>query len=204
MNKALRTAWPPVMVLAAFAVLAELAKALGWLPVTIPAPSQVVAVIPTQWADLVWHATGTLRSALMGYALAAAVALALASVALSVSGAERPVLGLGVAIDCFPLIALAPIFVIWLGQGTALYVTIAAVAAFFPLLVGLVQGFKSAEPTMRELFHVMAADRGQRLRLLMLPAALPFIFQAMKIAAPLRYLARSSRNGSGQSAGLAR
>jgi NitT/TauT family transport system permease protein len=188
MMGALRHAWPPVAVLIALAALVELAKAMGWLPVTIPAPSQVAAVIPAQWADLLWHAGGTLRSALMGYALAAAVALALASVALSVAGAERPVLGIGVAIDCFPLIALAPIFVIWLGQGVALYVTIAAVAAFFPLLVGLVQGFKSAEPTMRELFHVMAADRGQRLRLLLFPAALPYIFQAMKTAAPLALL----------------
>jgi NitT/TauT family transport system permease protein len=188
MMGALRHAWPPVAVLIALAALVELAKAMGWLPVTIPAPSQVAAVIPAQWADLLWHAGGTLRSALMGYALAAAVAVALASVALSVAGAERPVLGIGVAIDCFPLIALAPIFVIWLGQGVALYVTIAAVAAFFPLLVGLVQGFKSAEPTMRELFHVMAADRGQRLRLLLFPAALPYIFQAMKTAAPLALL----------------
>jgi ABC-type nitrate/sulfonate/bicarbonate transport system permease component len=188
MSAALRSGWPPAAVLLAVALLAELAKASGWLPVTIPAPSQVAATIPAQWADLVWHATGTLRSALMGYALAAAVALALASLALSVAGAERPVLGLGVAIDCFPLIALAPIFVIWLGQGPALYITIAAVAAFFPLLVGLVQGFKSAEPRMRDLFHVMAADRGQRLRLLMFPAALPYIFQAMKIAAPLALL----------------
>jgi NitT/TauT family transport system permease protein len=180
--------WPPVAVLLAVAMLAELAKALDWLPVTIPAPSQVIATVPVQWVDLVWHATGTLRAALMGYLLAGAAALALASLALSVAGAERPVLGLGVAIDCFPLIAIAPIIVIWLGQGIALYVTISAIAAFFPLLMGFVQGFRSAEPTMRELFHVMAADRGQRLRLLLLPSALPYIFQAMKIAAPLALL----------------
>jgi ABC-type nitrate/sulfonate/bicarbonate transport system permease component len=188
MTGAFRTAWPPAAVLLALALLAELAKALNWLPVTIPAPSQVAAVIPAQWADLVWHATGTLRSALLGYTLAAATALALASIALSVSGAERPVLGFGVAVDCFPLIALAPIIVIWVGQGPVLYIIISAIAAFFPLLVGIVQGFKSTDATMRELFHVMAADRGQRLRLLMLPAALPFIFQAMKIAAPLALL----------------
>ena len=145
MTAAFRTAWPPAAVLLALALLAELAKAMGWLPVTIPAPSQVATVIPAQWADLVWHATGTLRSALLGYTLAAATALALASIALSVSGAERPVLGFGVAVDCFPLIALAPIIVIWVGQGLLLYVIISAIAAFFPLLVGIIQGFKSSQ-----------------------------------------------------------
>jgi NitT/TauT family transport system permease protein len=188
MKEMLQTAWPPLMVLVVLALIAEAAKALGWLPITIPAPSQVAAVIPAQAADLWWHASGTLRSAILGYALAGAVALALGAVALSLAGAERAVLGFGVAVDCVPLIALAPIFVVWLGQGLALHATIAAIAAFFPMLVGVVQGFKSTEPTSRELFHVMAADRGQRLRLLMLPAALPFIFQALKIAAPLALL----------------
>lgn len=179
---------PPAIVLLTVAFGMEALKAANMLPITIPAPSQIVAVIPEQAADLIYHAGGTIRSAVLGNLIAAVAALALASVALSVKGAERPVISLGVLIDCFPLIALAPIFVIFLGQGPTLYVTIAAIASFFPLLLGAVKGFKATDRNARELFHVMAASRGQRLRLLALPSALPYIFAAMKVAAPLAIL----------------
>jgi ABC-type nitrate/sulfonate/bicarbonate transport system permease component len=179
---------PPVIVLLTVAFGMEALKAANLLPITIPAPSQIIAVIPEQAADLIYHAGGTIRSAVLGYLIAALVALALASLALSVKGAERPVVSLGVLIDCFPLIALAPIFVIFLGQGPTLYVTIAAIASFFPLLLGAVKGFKATDRNARELFHVMAASRGQRLRLLALPSSLPYIFAAMKVAAPLAIL----------------
>lgn len=179
---------PPAIVLLTVAFGMETLKAANMLPITIPAPSQIVAVIPEQAADLIYHAGGTIRSAVLGYLIAAVAALALASVALSVKGAERPVISLGVLIDCFPLIALAPIFVIFLGQGPTLYVTIAAIASFFPLLLGAVKGFKATDRNARELFHVMAASCGQRLRLLALPSSLPYIFAAMKVAAPLAIL----------------
>lgn len=179
---------PPAIVLLTVAFGMEALKAANMLPITIPAPSQIVAVIPEQAADLIYHAGGTIRSAVLGNLIAAVAALALASVALSVKGAERPVISLGVLIDCFPLIALAPIFVIFLGQGPTLYVTIAAIASFFPLLLGAVKGFKATDRNARELFHVMAASCGQRLRLLALPSSLPYIFAAMKVAAPLAIL----------------
>jgi NitT/TauT family transport system permease protein len=179
---------PPALVLLTIGFGLEAMKAADWLPITIPAPSQIIAVIPEQAADLIYHAGGTIRSAILGYLVAAAAALTLASVALSVKGAERPVISLGVLIDCFPLIALAPIFVIFLGQGPILYVTIAALASFFPLLLGAVKGFKATDRNARELFHVMAASRWQRLRLLAFPSSLPFLFAAMKVAAPLAIL----------------
>ncbi|QEW22625.1 Putative aliphatic sulfonates transport permease protein [Marinibacterium anthonyi] len=188
MTPALRTALPPVLVLVAVALLTEAAKAANLLPITIPAPSQVIAVIPQQFADLVYHGSGTLLSAVLGYLCAGVVAGALASIALRFHITERPIVSFGLLVDCFPLIALAPIFVIWLGQGVLLHVVLAGIASFFPLLLGTVKGFKATDENTRQLFHVMAASPRQRLRLLSVPAALPYIFQAMKIAAPLAIL----------------
>lgn len=188
MTSALRAALPPTLVLVAVALAMEAAKAGGLLPVTIPAPSQVAAVIPQQFSDLVYHGSGTLLSAVLGYICAGLAAGVLASVALRFHIAERPIISFGLLIDCFPLIALAPIFVIWLGQGVLLHVVLAGIASFFPLLLGTIKGFKATDANTRQLFHVMAATPLQRLRLLSVPAALPYIFQAMKIAAPLAIL----------------
>lgn len=197
-----RTLALPLAVLTGIVVAMEIAKAAGALPITVPAPSQIAAVAPAQAADLWYHAVGTLRSALLGYAAAALCALALASVALGRPTTERPILSLGVLIDCVPLIALAPIFVIWIGQGPALHVTIAAISAFFPLLLGTVQGLKATDSNARELFHVIAATRWQRLRLLALPSALPYLFAALKIAAPLALLGALIAEWMGSERGL--
>lgn len=197
-----RTALPPTLVLLVVLLGMEAAKAAGWLPITVPAPSQIAAVFPQQAADLAYHAGGTLRSALAGFAIAAGTALLLASVALSVQSTERPILSIGVLIDCVPLIALAPIFVIWVGQGPTLYITISAISAFFPLLLGMVQGLKASDRNARELFHVLAASRWQRLRLLALPSSLPYIFAALKIAAPLALLGALIAEWMGAERGL--
>lgn len=130
------------------------------------------------------------------------IALTLASLALSLKDAERPILSIGVLIDCVPLIALAPIFVIWVGQGPVLYIMVSTISAFFPLLLGAIQGLKASDRNARELFHVIAASRWQRLRLLALPSSLPFVFAALKIAAPLALLGALIAEWMGAERGL--
>lgn len=196
------TVAPPLAVLVFVIVALEVAKSAGALPITVPAPSQIAAVFPAQAADLWYHATGTLRSAIAGYVAACCAALVFAALAIGRPRTERPILSLGVLIDCVPLIALAPIFVIWLGQGVTLYTTIAAISAFFPLLLGMIQGLKATDRNARELFHVIAATQGQRLRLLALPSALPYLFAALKIAAPLSLLGALIAEWMGAERGL--
>ncbi len=193
---------PPALVLLAVAVGAELAKAAGLLPVTVPAPSQVLAILPDALDDLLHHAGRTVRSAVTGYAIAAGLALVMAAVALALRMLERPIVSLAVLVDCIPLIAIAPIFVIFIGQGPRLHVTVAAISAFFPLLIGCVQGFRSTDRNMDELFHVIAASRWQRLCKLALPSALPYLFAALKIAAPLALLGTLIAEWMGTDRGL--
>ena len=87
-----------------------------------------------------------------------------------------------------PLIALTPILMVWVGNGLTSRIIISTVAALFPLLVGAVQGFKAVDRNASELFHVLAATRWQRLRKLSFPSALPYLFAALKIAAPIAVL----------------
>jgi ABC-type nitrate/sulfonate/bicarbonate transport system permease component len=179
---------PPLAVLALIIGGLELAKTQGLLPVTVPAPSDVAAAFGKSYGDLFFHMAPTVLSAAIGFFAAFAIALTLGAIATGWRRAETPIMRFGVMLDSIPLIALTPILVLWVGNGLAARILIAGMAALFPLLVGAVQGFKAVDRNVSDLFHLLAASRWQRLRKLAWPSALPFLFAALKIAAPLAIL----------------
>jgi NitT/TauT family transport system permease protein len=193
---------PTVLVLAVIVLVWHLAKASGVLPVSVPAPQAVWRALFDNWAELAYHTVATMKSALIGYVSAILVAVALAGFAVSWPGSERSLVTFGILVDSAPLIATAPILMIWFGNGLLLHVIVAASASLFPLLLGMIQGFKSADGTMQELFHVLGASRWQKLKCLMLPNALPYIFSALKIAAPLALLGSLIAEWMGTDRGL--
>lgn len=192
----------PVLVLLAVGLVWVATKSAGLLPITVPAPGAVWNALIEDSGDLVYHSVATIGAALTGYGTAIAVAAALAGLAVSWPTSERPVFTVAILIDSLPLIAVAPILMLWLGNGLLLHVVVAAGAALFPLLVGMIQGFKSTDASMRELFHVLSASRWQTLTRLMLPNALPAIFSALKVAAPLALLGTLIAEWMGTDRGL--
>jgi len=184
----LAAAWPPALTLAALVLLLEGAVALGWTPITIPAPSAVAAEFWASGADLRYHLGPSILATVAGLSISAALAALLAGIGAAWRGATGPVMTFGVLVDSTPLIAVAPILIVFVGSGPVLHIIVSATACFFPLLVGMSRGFRAVERTRDELFHVLAASRWQRLTKLALPSALPFVFSAFKIAAPLAVL----------------
>jgi ABC-type nitrate/sulfonate/bicarbonate transport system permease component len=184
----LATVLPPLGVLAVLILGLEFAETRGWLPVTVPVPSAIAAAFAEKHGDLFFHMAPTVLSALVGFFAAFVIAVSLAALATAWRKAEAPVMRLGVVLDSVPLIALTPILMVWVGNGIAPRILIATMAALFPLLVGAVQGFKAVDRNAVELFHVLAASRWQRLTKLSWPSALPYLFAALKIAAPLALL----------------
>ncbi len=178
----------PLLLFAAIVALLEWLKDSGHLPITVPAPSQVAEAFLQSYGDLLYHMGPTVLGAVLGYALAISIALALAAIATSVRGAEPPIFRIGVAIDSIPLIALTPILMVWVGNGLSSRIAIATIASLFPLIVGSIRGFRAVEQNASELFHVLSASRGQAMVKLALPSALPYLFAAFKIAAPLAIL----------------
>lgn len=178
----------PLAVFAALVGLMEAAKRAGWLPITVPAPSDIALAFTRSADDLFYHMAPTAFSALIGYGSAILIAGTLAAIATTWRRAEQPIYNAGIIVDSIPLIALTPILMVWLGNGLASRIVIATVAALFPLMVGAIQGLKSADRNAIELFHVLHAGRWDRLVKLSLPSALPYLFQALKIAAPLSVL----------------
>jgi len=178
----------PAAVIVVILVIWELAKAANLLPITVPAPSEIAGAFTRSWSDLFYHMVPTVLSAAAGFFLATLVALVLGAVATSWRRTEPSIMKFAIIVDSIPLIALTPILMVWVGNGLASRIVIATIAALFPLVVGVIQGFKAIDRNVSELFHILAASRWQRLAKLAFPSALPYLFSALKIAAPLSVL----------------
>jgi NitT/TauT family transport system permease protein len=192
----------PVAGTLAALVAIEFLKRTGYLPVTIPAPSQV-------WDTLLVNARGiglalreTVMNAVMGYAVACVVALGAAFVASLVAALRPPIYNLGVGLASIPLIAATPLLAMWLGNGPLTRSLIAGLASYFPLLVGAMQGFRAYETNHMELFHVYSASRWRLFRLLILPSSLPYLFAGLKLAAPLAVLGSLTAELTGAENGI--
>lgn len=129
----------------------------------------------------------TLREALVGFLTGAAFGFSLGVLFVRSQATERAFMPYVVASQTIPIIAIAPMVVIWGRQlDVPSWLSVAVIAAFltfFPVAINTVRGLRSPEATATELFHSYAASPSQRLWKLQVPAALPYIFTALKISA---------------------
>jgi NitT/TauT family transport system permease protein len=174
----------------------------------LPPPSAVALALASDAPALALSAWNTLAMALAALLLASVLAQALAlGVALSPT-AERAVRPLAVVLQVTPVVAIAPLVVIWAGidHPERAIIALAAVVAFFPIFSGAVTGLKSADPDLERLFDLYGATRTQRLLQLRLPAAAPFLLEGHKVAAGLAVIGAVVAEfvaGSGGAQGLA-
>ncbi|MGP4109748.1 ABC transporter permease [Streptomyces sp. 4N509B] len=133
------------------------------------------------------EATITFREALLGLLIGSVAGLLLAVGLRESRFASRGVMPWLVASQTVPLVAIAPMVVIWGGQAgmpSWFAVTlISAYLAFFPVTVSVLRGLNSPQPVHRELMHALAAGRSRTLLLLRFPAALPYLFSGLRLAA---------------------
>jgi len=151
----------------------------------LPTPGAVLQAFDEHGSTLARAAINTMQGALLGFSLAVVVSVGL-SVLLSLSPLVRaslyPYL---MALQMTPLPVLAPICVIWVGAGLKSVTLLTFVIAFFPLVVNTTQGLISTDRHLVELFALYRANRWQQLLQLRLPAALPYFFTGLRIAAVL-------------------
>lgn len=201
MNKA-RDLLLPAGVLAGLLLLGQVAVRAGWTPATIAAPSDVFRAI-THNAGILWYQLEpTLLVAATGFLLALALALAAAALVYAVKPLEATVVTIGTVIDSIPMIAIAPVLVIWMGLTLPMRITITTMICFFPIFISVLQGLKSPPATAEELFVNLAATPWQRFRLLGIPYALPYLFVGLKVAAPLAILGALIAEWTGAERGL--
>lgn len=155
-------------------------------PVILPAPSDVMARLvqegPTLWADF---KQTVLKGALSGYTIGMLAAFAVAVLADRSAFLTRGILPVGGFMAALPIVGTAPILVKWLGSGWESKAAVVAVMVFFPILVNTVAGLKDTSGIQRDLMRTYAAGYWASLFKLRLPAALPFMFNGLKIGTTL-------------------
>lgn len=160
-----------------------LVPALGVDAYVLPRPSQIADALVTQLSDaMFWtHLRITLLESLYGFVLGVGTALLIGTGISQVRLVEKTLMPYIVAFQTVPKVALAPLFVVWFGFGMTSKVVMAAVISFFPMLVNVVEGLRSADAERVQMMTVFGASKFDIFRKVRLPSALPFIFAGLDI-----------------------
>ena len=163
-----------------------LVRGFGVPPVILPVPSaaaaRFAASLPVLGQDFVQT---FIRGVLIGYVIGCGAGLLVAIVAQRFAFLGRGLLPLGNFFSALPLVGVAPIMVMWFGFDWPSKAAVVALVTFFPMLVNALAGLSASGHIERDLMRSYGADHRQTLTKLYLPAALPFIFNALKINATL-------------------
>lgn len=191
--------------LSAATLLVAWAIAVWWLAI----PSQVVPS-PLAVAQTVWRDAGTLLTNLLPTAIESVVGFLLgnlASVLLAIAFVQRRPLQeaffpIAVVINTIPIVAIAPILVLLLGNDMKPKIAIAALICFFPTLVNMVRGLSSVNPRSVEMMRVLAASDRDVFFKLRLPNSLPYLFASLRIATSTAVIGAIVGEWIGSTAGL--
>jgi ABC-type nitrate/sulfonate/bicarbonate transport system permease component len=166
-------------VLLAWQLYADLS---GVRPTTLPSPLRVAE---QAWANhqALWENTlPTIRATLLGFACSLTAAFGLSILMDFSTTLRRALFPVFIISQTLPLVAIAPLVVLWFGFGLVPKVMLVALVTFFPMLVALVQGYESTETEISLLLRSMGAKRWRSFWLARLPSALPFFFAGLRIS----------------------
>ena len=177
---------PPAIALITAIALWETWVRAASIPVYIvPAPSAVIARLAGDIAFFALHGGITLAEALAGFMLGAAVAFTGATLMAHSRLLERTLFPIAILVKVTPIVAVAPLFVIWFGFGSLPKVFIASLITFFPVLVNAMVGLRAVNPGALDFFRSLHASRTETYLKLRLPSSLPYLFAAFRISIPL-------------------
>jgi NitT/TauT family transport system permease protein len=176
-----RVLLPVGFALATIALWQVLCQTLRIPPILLPPPSAVWTVLRDNPAILFGQALPTLNESIASFAVASVLGVGIA-VSLTFSAWVREAFYPGiVTFQLIPKIALAPLFIVWLGVGETTSIVVAVFIAFFPIVVSSATGLVSAKPEMLRLCESLTASEWQAFRMVRFPYALPYIFAGMKV-----------------------
>lgn len=189
-------------VLSAFAIWEIYVHLSGISPLMLPAPSRVLHQMVVNRA-LLWDNTlPTIRATLAGFSLSLCVAFGL-SVALDfLPRLRRALFPIFVVSQTLPLVAIAPLVVLWFGFDLTPKVLLVALVTFFPMLVALVDGYDATDPEIAALLRSMGAPRRVVFWRARLPSAMPYFFAGLRISITYAVVAAIFAEYVGARAGL--
>jgi NitT/TauT family transport system permease protein len=168
----------------------------------VPAPSHIGQQIFKNFQRLLLHSSITAGGALAGFLVANLMSFVVALIFTKSPLVERSSYPYLVALKSVPIVALAPLITLWLGDGFASKVAMAALITFFPMVVNATLGLKSSDPRSIALLKVMGASQAQTFKKLRIPTAIPYIISALKISAPLAVVGAIVAEIAGAASGI--
>ncbi|BCL78500.1 nitrate ABC transporter permease [Ktedonobacteria bacterium brp13] len=175
---------PALIVLVVLLVVWEAVTRGGLMASNIlPAPSAIVQALVANWDVLAGHTIQTAFETVMGLLLAAVLGLGIAILLDFSPWVRRALYPLLITSQTIPMVALAPLLVIWFGFGLTPKIIVVTLYCFFPIAVAVADGLAGTDPDLLRLMDSMKATSWQTLTLVKLPGALPSFFSGLRIAA---------------------
>ena len=195
--------WLPVIPVAAIIIAWQLISVSGMIPpYMLPGPLQVIKVFAADFFLLMNHLLFTLMEAMTGLALAVTAAFALAVVMDSNRLIRQSVTPILLLTQTMPVIAIAPLLILWMGYGLAPKITLVFLTCFFPVTISLLGAFAAAYNDALRLLQSMGAKKWQLYRYIKIPHGLPAFFSGLKIAASYSIIGAVIAEWLGGDAGL--
>lgn len=193
----------PLSILVGLIIVWELWVQLGDVPKwQLPAPSAIVQELVSSWGLLWKHTVVTLEEVVLGFLISLAVGIALA-VAIAYSRIlERSIYPIVISSQTIPIIAIAPLLLIWVGYGIASKVIVVVLICFYPITVNMIDGLKAIDPDMVRMMRTLGASRWQIFTKLQIPTSLPYLFSGIKIGISVSVIGAVIGEWVGASAGL--
>lgn len=158
---------------------------LGMKPFIFPKPTDVLTAAAEDWRIL-WDAVRiTVVESVIGFLLSAVIGIAVSLLLASSIIMERSIYPYAIILQTIPVVAVAPLVVIWFGAGYNSIVVIAFLIGFFPVISNTLMGLNSVDSSMDELFTLYNSSKWQKMWKLRLPAAMPYIMAGLKISCTL-------------------
>lgn len=173
---------PAAVVVLVFAVWAGSVSLFAIPSYLLPGPGEVVQRIVHDRAIFWKHSLATLSVIVIGFLISVLFGIALALMVVMNRTAERTLMPLIVGSQTIPKIAIAPLFVVWLGFGIVPKIAVTFLITFFPIAVATIAGLKAVEQDMLDMVRSMGASPLVTMWKVRVPAALPQVFSGLKIA----------------------
>lgn len=202
------TIWvPAAAALAALMAWEAVVRLRGIPPYILPAPSLVARTLWNNLDSLLVSWLYTIKITFGALLLALAGGVMLAAVFALSSALELALYPFAIALQVTPIVAIAPLILIYVDSTTASLLICAFIVAFFPILSNTLVGLRSADPNLQDLLTLYGATRWQRLRWLLAPSALPYLIAGLKISGGLALIgavvAEFAAGAAGRETGLA-
>ena len=148
----------------------------------LPSPILVIKALLKNFVHLLTNGFITLYESVSGFLLGGFSAILLATMFQFSKTSERAIYPYAIAIRAVPLVALAPLIIVWLGTGYFSKIVLAAIISFFPILVTMIRGLNSVEPDAIDMLTTFSASKWQIFKKVRFPSSLPYLFSGMKVS----------------------